>query len=123
MPIYVCSNDRIDEYLPKGIGIGLSSSKMFDKNLEEISIILKTNSHCLLFTDGLNELQNDQGEEFGYEKLKLILENTVLKNSNIIENLKKEISQFTGNIDPFDDITLFSFRYIGEDRKKEEEYS
>jgi sigma-B regulation protein RsbU (phosphoserine phosphatase) len=123
MPLYVLHSGELNEYLPKGIGIGLSGSAMFDANIEEISIKLEKDTYCLLFTDGLNELQNEELEEFGYEKLKLILKKSVLKNSNIVETLRKEISQFTGNIDPFDDITLFTFKYHGKNENKKLENS
>lgn len=94
---------------PKGIGIGLASSAIFDKNIEEISFDMQENDILLFFTDGVSERRNINGEEFGYENLKQIISSGVYKNADeIIENINADMKKYAGTISQFDDVTILT---------------
>jgi len=60
-----------------------------------------------LYTDGLSEARNQDGQELGIDKVKqLIKDNKDLPVEQIISLLKNEISKFSRGLDQYDDITL-----------------
>ncbi|MDQ1265684.1 MAG: hypothetical protein QG635_835 [Bacteroidota bacterium] len=112
MPLIITKNGTVDMLTPGGLGIGLAPSSVFDKALEEISIRLNEGDKCLLITDGLNELRNESGEEFGYEPLKQIL--LELKDNDSCElrrQIKNKIADYKGSAQQHDDITVVSLIY------------
>ncbi|SHK03009.1 GAF domain-containing SpoIIE family protein phosphatase [Tepidibacter formicigenes] len=89
----------------KGMPIGVLEDmeyKEYEYNLNEYELI------CM-FTDGVIEASNKEGEEYGLEGLKeFIYNNYNLNSGDIFENLKKELYDFTGK-DSFDDDVLILF--------------
>jgi sigma-B regulation protein RsbU (phosphoserine phosphatase) len=76
------------------------------------SISLNERSKLLCFTDGLVEVLNESGIEFGTEKLEVELQNddpidqnvnTIIKNQGILE----------GSASIFDDISIISAEFPG----------
>ncbi len=116
MPTIIKSKSGITFHQPKGFGIGLVPSAMFDKNLEDVFITLQTDDICFLFTDGVNELRDSNDEEFGYDHLKHILSTNVFSNADsIIENMKMQLAEFSKNTKQLDDITIMSVIFQGKD--------
>ena len=66
-------------------------------------ILLQSGDRILLYTDGLNEGINEQEEEFGYERIAEVLENT---RYDVIEQLYQTHRTFTGSAEQFDDLTM-----------------
>jgi len=61
----------------------------------------------LLLTDGMPELQNKNGEMYGYERLRDRLEKVAGKEPEKIVNfLKEESSAWVNDKDPDDDVTF-----------------
>jgi len=100
--MYSKDTDKID-LLKKGT-IGLGMLKTIPK-LAEGTVEINSGKKIICFTDGVNETENDNGEEFGIEPIKLELkkeqsiDNTI---KAIVSNLKK----FNGKGTLFDDVTL-----------------
>jgi serine phosphatase RsbU (regulator of sigma subunit) len=78
----------------KGIGIGLDPGSKFDAILEEASVKMHTNGTIVLYTDGVIEARNDQGHEFGEERLMTLM--MECKNGTAID-LKEKIIDSVGN--------------------------
>lgn len=109
MPTVLKSSTGISFHTPKGFGIGLVSEKLFNPAIEEVKAKLNRNDICFLFTDGVNELRNEKGDDFGYDSLKQILSVAVYDNAgSLISNLKEEIFRFGGNSNQLDDITMLT---------------
>lgn len=68
---------------------------------------IRSGDVLILYTDGIVEAENPQGEEFGAEKLKLIIQRNYTENASIIkEKLVKELMDFV-EVEQFtDDITF-----------------
>ncbi len=61
-------SDGTVERLPRGTGMALGISE--DVVLDERAVILPEDSTLLLYTDGMTDCRNPQGEPFGLERLK-----------------------------------------------------
>ncbi len=108
------TDSSIDEYLPDGIGVGLSAGGKFEQTLEEKEIQLNEGDFVILFTDGVTEAQNKYSEMFGLERLKRTLLQNANKNLNEILNIvMKEVSLFSKERQQHDDITLLLIKWTG----------
>lgn len=66
-------DDSTDVLAPAGFALGVLGSPDFDQMLEVNSLILQKGDRILLFTDGLTEAMNEQGEEFGMQRILRVL--------------------------------------------------
>lgn len=111
-PIFVTQNNKTKKYMPKGLGIGLIGSSMFDSNLEEVELKLNKNDNVLLITDGINEVSDEKNQQFGYEHLVDILEEKDLTSAKDINTqIKNKIEIFSANDAYDDDMTVISLIY------------
>lgn len=77
--------------------------------------ILNVPKNAILFcyTDGVTELENDQGKEFGLSKLELILlEHQTSPMEELNSNLMQTLKKHKGPMPYIDDIALFSCRFL-----------
>ena len=78
-------------------------------------IRLTAGDEIFVYTDGVTEATNSENELFGNERLKDALDS--FASANCTEKcilLRKSIDAFVGNAPQFDDITMLSLRYNGE---------
>jgi sigma-B regulation protein RsbU (phosphoserine phosphatase) len=71
-PLVVTHNDAahtVDILSPDGFALGVIGSPDFSDLLEVNTIELHSGDRLLMFTDGLTEAMNSQGEEFGMERI------------------------------------------------------
>ena len=69
-------------------------------------------SMILLYTDGLNEAENRQQEQYGEERIIQLM--TSLPDSSsryIVEALKTDTDQFRDGAEQNDDLTILAFRF------------
>ena len=60
-----------------------------------------------IYTDGLNEAENSQQEQFGDERLLAALQRTTFENARqTINSLKQEVEAFRGDAEPNDNLTM-----------------
>ena len=72
---------------------------------EEIDSI--KNRPLFIYTDGLNEAENPQQEQFGDDRLLDALRRTNFENARqVIESLKQEVEAFRSGAEPNDDFTM-----------------
>ena len=113
---YSQKEERTQIIQPRGIALGLDSGKVFDKNLEEYHLPLGRGDILALYTDGLSEARNTQGEEFGEERLCSIIRNNAgLSVSALKEVVIDEILKFLNNQNLHDDLTLLLIK-IGKEK-------
>jgi len=108
-PLIVFENDQkiFKSYRQKGLGLGLETGKVLNENLEEQIIRLKPNDTVLFYTDGLTDLKNQSGVDDSIESFKkIIIENYEYGTAKVIDELNKEIIDYTKNNEQFDDITI-----------------
>ena len=65
-----------------------------------------------IYTDGLNEAENRQQEQFGDDHLLSILRDTSFENTRqVIESLRAEVEKHRDGADPNDDLTMLCLRF------------
>ncbi len=112
MPLLICTDGKVKEYLPKGIGLGLAQQDKFSSNIDNMEIRLNNNDIIILYTDGVTESQNFLNEEFGVERFKNVVElNCEDKMSNLARSIFQEVSLFSKDNQQHDDITLVLFKW------------
>ena len=108
-PVLYCSNQNGAPIFiqPRGLAIGLDSGKKFDNIIELETIHLKSGDTLVIFTDGLPEARDENGEEFGEERLCKVLHNLQHLNAGQIkEQVLDEIMKFVGETPLHDDLTF-----------------
>ncbi|HYF03254.1 MAG TPA: PP2C family protein-serine/threonine phosphatase [Patescibacteria group bacterium] len=88
-PMLMRNGVRTTIVSPKGLGIGLAKSEIFQKAIEVQNVTLSQGDCCLLFTDGISERANAAGIELGYSGLLEVLRSPAGMQS---EKLLKEVS-------------------------------
>ncbi|MBP3246778.1 MAG: serine/threonine-protein phosphatase, partial [Prevotella sp.] len=64
-----------------------------------------------LYTDGLNEAENREHEQFGDDQLLSILRNTHFESAQqVVETLYNEVQRHRDGADPNDDLTMMCLR-------------
>ncbi len=111
-PLFFCRNNKVERIIPQGIGLGLDYSEKFKATLKEMEIELKNNDIITLFTDGINESQNENLEEFGYNRLEQIIsENSDSDVEELSSKIMREVTTFTKNSSQHDDITMVLLKW------------
>ncbi|HVA98037.1 MAG TPA: PP2C family protein-serine/threonine phosphatase, partial [Bacteroidia bacterium] len=93
--------------------IGCTGLGMFEElqKVKEGIINVSPKTTILCYTDGVVELENNNGKEFGIENLtKTLIENPNLDMTNLNQLVVKKLNNHKENQPYIDDITLFSCR-------------
>jgi sigma-B regulation protein RsbU (phosphoserine phosphatase) len=107
-PPIIIMNDTVSMLQTGCTGLG-----MFDEipDITEETIILPPSTTIVCYTDGLTELENDAGIDFGEEQLKDILKNNQQLDMNNLNKLIFEKATIHKQNQPYvDDIALFSIK-------------
>ena len=94
---------------------GCTGLGMFEDlpKVDEGSISIPENATLLCYTDGVVELENEKGEEFGLDALiKLVADNGNLSMDDLIEMIKTALKTYKGNRPYIDDIALLAAKFI-----------
>ncbi|MBL4754891.1 MAG: PP2C family protein-serine/threonine phosphatase [Flavobacteriales bacterium] len=94
---------------------GCTGLGMFEDlpKVDEGIITIPEGATLLCYTDGVVELENDDGKEFGLDALiKLVAENGNMSMEDLIELVKTALNSYKGNRDYIDDIALLSVKFI-----------
>ncbi len=118
MPLIIKRQNKIESYKPKGIGLGLTSSNIFEKNLEEVQIKLDSGDICVLFTDGINELRDSNNNEFGINSLEnILIKYNIITADELLEKIKKELFDFLGEQEIYDDMSMMILCYCNSENR------
>jgi sigma-B regulation protein RsbU (phosphoserine phosphatase) len=109
-PLLLHGDGRLDSLDKGGTIIGLNGLVPF----EQEQIQLAPGDKILLFTDGLLEFENHQGEAFGLLRFQTALKQVAFQPiSRILDTTYETIRTFGGNSPVLDDMTLLGFEYLG----------
>ncbi len=76
---------------------------------EEIACI--SDRLLMLYTDGLNEAENKQQDQYGEERIvEFLSANATASNQQIIERLQEDVEQFREGAEPSDDLTMLCLK-------------
>ena len=104
---YHAEQDRLVECREGTIGLAIIRNKSFDKQLKETQKIhYQSGDFLVLYTDGITEARNAEGEEFGYERLRNSIEKMKQSPStDLAAGIVQSVKTFAHS-DPQDDYTV-----------------
>lgn len=108
---YLIKNNNIVEQLENTPGMALGiicDTKYFTKKIK----LLKSDS-LYLYTDGVNEAMDKDGNQFSYQRLeKFLKKSNNIPTKEITQNSISEIKKFTKGAAQSDDITILVLKYL-----------
>lgn len=110
---YLRREDGEVETLPRALGVALGVMEDFLYTTKEIQ--LQRGDSLVLFTDGVTEAMNTEGDFFTKERLEETIEDLSQRNaSEQVHQLLKTTREFAGEAVQFDDITILILQYYGD---------
>jgi sigma-B regulation protein RsbU (phosphoserine phosphatase) len=113
-PLLYTSRDRqITKINPPGMALGVDSGSVFDRLTRNYTVNLERNDCLILYTDGVTEALDQNGQEFGMERTIQAVQSAAPDGSPaIVKRLTDDLRNFSGNQPQNDDITLIVIRKL-----------
>ena len=73
---------------------------------------LRYDDALFLYTDGLNEAENAEHEQFGMQRIKAVLHGR-RRSDDHLKNIEKQVKAFVGDAPQSDDLTILFIHYLG----------
>jgi phosphoserine phosphatase RsbU/P len=94
-----------------GMVVGIDSGSVFDRLTVDFSVPLERNDCLVLYTDGVTETLNSEGDEYGVDRMM----QSVCASANdgaqaIVKRILEDVREFTGSVPQNDDITVLAIR-------------
>ena len=84
---------------------------MEEMEFENTVVKLEPGDELFLYTDGVPEAKNAQGDRFETDRMIEVLNKyKELEPEDALKNIKQEIDDFVGDCDPFDDVTMLMIK-------------
>lgn len=97
---------------PKGMGLGMLKDESFRTYIDEESTSFENGDSLYLYTDGVIEARNEDGEMYGLERLKAFLsENHQLDAESIAQEFGSSLRAFCNGMEEDDDVTFLAIRF------------
>ena len=94
---------------PSGMVVGMKAGKLFASSLQEEIQDVRSGDLLLVFTDGISETMNRQGEEYGFERLEeLLLQHGTRSPDEVLDRILDSVRSFRGGVDTQDDMTMMA---------------
>jgi serine phosphatase RsbU (regulator of sigma subunit)/putative methionine-R-sulfoxide reductase with GAF domain len=108
-PVWIKSKGEVEKLVRTGVALGAAEEARFRQR----SIQLEAGDSLLLYTDGLTESFNDQGEFYGEERLlEAILANQCASAHDLIDVVEKSLLEFVRDMPAADDLTMLALRRV-----------
>ena len=108
IPLLLTDDDVVVLSCDPNIPAGVSSGWKFTSQ----QIDLKKGTMLFLYTDGLNEAEDINHNQFGMERMKQTAAIADKQPQSIIAAMKENVEQFVGEAEQSDDMTMFAIQYI-----------
>jgi len=109
--LYTARDQSVAKINPPGMALGIDSGGVFNRVTGDFSLTLESNDCLVLYTDGVTEALDTEGEEFGMANvIKAIQASASEGAAGIITRLTDDLRAFVGNYPQHDDITLIVIR-------------
>jgi sigma-B regulation protein RsbU (phosphoserine phosphatase) len=105
------NNKTIKPLQSSGMALGIDSGEVFDTVIDDLEIPMHPNDAVLVYTDGINEAIDSDGQEFGREQIQRSIRNSADKGPTYLSmNILDEVAKFRGEQKQNDDITLIALK-------------
>ena len=109
-PLIIAGGEKSDVITPSGLVLGLrlpGAAERFEQILEEYTRSLKDRDVIVLYTDGITEAMDAEGNLFSDEALAAIVQGQQhLDAAGIRERIVRDVRSFVGDAEPHDDMTM-----------------
>ena len=106
--IIVRNDGKIRTLEQGGTVIGINAGLPF----KEEKVPISPGDKLFLYTDGVIEYENPRGEMFGYNRLRIILEENADKDVNsFVNTIKEELTNFAHDNAPHDDVSVVCIEF------------
>ena len=96
-----------------GMVLGIDSGNVFDRLTADFGVPLERDDCLVLYTDGVTEALNTEGDEFGLERtIEAVRASATDGAQAIVKRVIDDVRNFTGSNPQNDDITLIAIRKI-----------
>src|SRR2546426_940482 len=96
-----------------GMVLGIDSGNVFDRLTADFGVPLERDDCLVLYTDGVTEALNTEGDEFGLERtIESVRASATDGAQAIVKRVIDDVRNFTGSNPQNDDITLIAIRKI-----------
>ncbi len=111
-PLHYSAREKtVQRVNPPGMALGIDSGSVFDRVTADFSLRLEPDDCLILYTDGVTEALDAEGEEFGMDKLiQSILASASDGAAAVITRLTDDLRAFVGKHPQHDDITMIVIR-------------
>jgi sigma-B regulation protein RsbU (phosphoserine phosphatase) len=94
-----------------GMVVGIDSGSVFDRLTIDFTISLESDDCLVLYTDGVTETLNAEGDEFGLDRMMQSMRASANDSAQaIVKKIIGDVRDFTGSAPQNDDITLIAIR-------------
>lgn len=111
---YNSAIQKISTLSSHGMALGIDSGEIFDSLIEEKQIDLHPGDMIILYTDGVTEAHDIEGQEFGKDGLINAMKTASSESADVaLKKIQEQVTRFVGESDQYDDITLIALKYKG----------
>jgi sigma-B regulation protein RsbU (phosphoserine phosphatase) len=109
--LYQRATETVTPVKPLGMVVGIDSGSVFDRITGNYALSLERDDCLLLYTDGVTEALDANGDEFGFDRMVECVRASAPNGAPaIITRLIDELRTFVGTQPQNDDITLIAIR-------------
>ncbi|MDB6148379.1 MAG: hypothetical protein JWO45_2043 [Spartobacteria bacterium] len=107
--LYKRSADSVTPLKPPGMVVGIDSGSVFDRLTGDFNVFLERDDCLVLYTDGVTEALDAEGNEFGIERITESVRASARNGAPaIITRVIDDVRDFVGSQPQNDDITLIA---------------
>ena len=109
--LYKSSSQTVTSLKPPGMVLGIDSGNVFDRLTSDVAVPLERDDCLVLYTDGVTEAIDTEGDEFGVERMIQSVRASAMNGAPaIVTRLIDDLRNFVGSQPQNDDITLIAIR-------------
>jgi len=109
--LYKSSSQTVTPLKPPGMVLGIDSGNVFDRLTSDVAVPLERDDCLVLYTDGVTEAIDTEGDEFGVERMiQSVRASAMYGAPAIVTRLIDDLRNFVGSQPQNDDITLIAIR-------------
>ncbi|MEO6740183.1 MAG: SpoIIE family protein phosphatase [Chthoniobacteraceae bacterium] len=107
--VYRAADKSVNRVNPPGMAVGIDSGGAFNRVTNEFALSLEPGDCLILYTDGVTEAQDRNGDEFGLEAMTRSVQASASEGAaGIVQRVTSDVKTFIGDQPPHDDITLIT---------------
>ena len=109
--LYQQKSQNVTPLKTPGMVVGIDSGDVFDRLTTDVAVPLERNDCILLYTDGITEALDNEGNEFGLERTIGSVQSSAIEGAQaIVTRLIDDLRNFVGSTPQNDDITMIAIR-------------